>query len=185
MSDEPKTYPDTREGLQQMLLDSDAGFGLYKRYHWQAVVRDVVGPWLDAHDENVIIAERLRRERELAAKTPPTEHPTPAHARISSAVDSGATFYRGWLHDLRDVLGYTPAEGPENTTYEPVGTQHRAVYPETLTADSPFTSRALDDEQEAAAFASFVNRRLVASGLPEAAYIESRQVLATSWERSA
>lgn len=130
MTNEPKTYPDTRDGLRQMLLDSDAGFGLYKSYHWDAVMRDVVGPWLDAHDENV------RREA-LAA-------------------------------------------------LEPARVEHRAIYPKYLLPDSEMTVHVLntEDAEEAEGRVSFVNRRLVAHGLPETARVETRTLLATPWPES-
>lgn len=77
MTDGPKTYPDTRDGLRQMLLDSDAGFGLYKRYHWDAVMRDVVGPWLDIHDEAVRAAALVERERDLLDRASSQEGTAP------------------------------------------------------------------------------------------------------------
>ena len=111
MTDEkPTSYPDTREGLSKMLLDCDAGFGFYKNYHWDAQVRDVVGPWLDAHDENVRQAALEDRARLLRDRTPPSEYPTAAHARLAAALERGGTFYTGWLHDLRTVLGYTSTD---------------------------------------------------------------------------
>lgn len=53
VNDEQRHHADDLQGLTLMLCDSDPGFSLYKRHHWNAVVRDVIGPWLSVHDENL------------------------------------------------------------------------------------------------------------------------------------
>lgn len=86
MTDEQATYPDTREGLTDMLVSCDPGFALYKNRHWAAQVRDVIGPWLDVHDANARTMSAAER------------------ARLIDAVTRGV-MYRGWMTDLRVILG--------------------------------------------------------------------------------
>lgn len=133
MTDERKTYPDSRDGLRQMLLNSDASISLYKRHHWDAVIRDVVGPWLDAHDAGVRADERQK-------------------------------------------LGLSG---------EAARIEHRAVYPQSLTADSVVVTRSFDDPEDAQGLVDFINARLAGWNLPESAFTETRQLFATAWEKRA
>ena len=41
------------DGLVDILVAGDVGFGLYKRHHWDGVVRDTLVPWLEVHDAQV------------------------------------------------------------------------------------------------------------------------------------
>lgn len=59
-----RTYPQTPAGLSKLLQENDPSFGLYKHYHWDAVVLDELGLWLEAHDEAVRATERARLEEE-------------------------------------------------------------------------------------------------------------------------
>lgn len=145
-------FPDTREGLSEMLQACDAGFGLYKDYHWGAQIRDVIGPWLDTHDENVRTVHLTELEgRGLLRPEPWPPIPYPddavhqarwtiqrafddahgnssnrnealiaaaeslvaegwlppapdARRQLTEAVSRGV-FYKGWMHDLRQILG--------------------------------------------------------------------------------
>lgn len=72
--------------------------------------------------------------------------------------------------------------GIELASLASVRSEHRAVYPAQLLEGSPVVTRVLPEE-EAVALAAHVNARLVHAGLPEAAYVESREVYASPWVR--
>ena len=192
MTDQQKTYDDSRDGLAAMLVDCDAGFALYKRQHWDGRIRDVIGPWLDAHDEAVRKRALDERERRLLDFTSAGEIVTVAgeeeqevrvdrtapHEVVITHFDDGTP--RGWLY-IPPALA--ASLGRELVGVQPVRTEYRAVYPRTMTADSDLTARVLEDEEDAEGLAGFINRRLANWGLPEAAVVETRELFAGEWTR--
>lgn len=70
--------------------------------------------------------------------------------------------------------------GAELTGTTPAGTQYRASFPAQLTADSEWEHRICRQE-EAESLVAYVNGRLAAVGLPEVAYVESRELRARPW----
>lgn len=193
MTDQQKTYADSRDGLAAMLVDCDAGFALYKRQHWDGQIRDVIGPWLDAHDEAV--RQQTLREHGSTLQAIPGSSYDDEIVMVAGAEDQEIRVDRSAPHEVvithfddgtpRGWLYIPPALaaslGRELAGVQPVRTEYRAVYPRTMTPDSDLTVRVLEDEEDAAGLADFINRRLTNGGLPEAAAVETRELFAGEW----
>lgn len=211
MTDQPKVYPDSRDGLTAMLIDCDAGFGLYKRQHWVGQIRDVIGPWLDAHDEEVRKRALHERESQMLDRTTPKQIPvtvdaghartggeistvtcddvegepqeirvdrTAPHEVVITHLDGGIP--RGWLYVAPELAS---SLGQELSGIAPVRVEYRAIYPQSLTADSNMTNRVFEDEEDAEGLVEFINRRLTNWELPSTAAVETRELFAGEWTR--